>query len=134
MSPAHDELAIRDLVHRYCDGVNRRDEATWAAVWADEGASWELPGRRIEGKAEIVAFWKAAVAAFDTLVLLAPNGVLEIGDDSATGRWWVTEEGVRGGTGHRIVAAYHDTYVREGDAWRIASRRLEVVATGSQLP
>jgi uncharacterized protein (TIGR02246 family) len=130
-----DELAIRRLVDTYCDGVNTKDAATWGSVWAEEGAVWDLAGRVIEGKEAIVGFWVPAVATYALLVQLAPNGVVEIDGDEATGRWWITEQGVStSGEVRRMLAAYHDTYVREAGGWRIRSRRLEVLAAGDGVP
>jgi len=126
-----DEVAIRNLVAVYCDGVNRRDAATWASVWADDGAAWDLAGRVIEGKDAIVAFWVIAVAAYDWLQQVASTGVVQVGGDTATGRWFVQERGrLQDGTARSLLATYHDRYVRTEAGWRIQHRRLEVVAAG----
>lgn len=130
-----DDAAIRRLVDTYCEGVNTKDATTWASVWAEDGAVWDLAGRLIEGKDTIVAFWVPAVAAYELLVQLAHNGVVHVDGDEATGRWWVTEQGrTTSGEARRLLAAYHDRYVRTAEGWRILSRRLEVLASGDQVP
>ena len=42
MKNFEDQLEIRALLERYCDGVNQRDAAIWGSTWADN-AIWELP-------------------------------------------------------------------------------------------
>ena len=37
MDHSADQLAIRSLVARYCDAVNRYDAVAWAATWAQDG-------------------------------------------------------------------------------------------------
>ena len=50
-----DRLAIRELLDRYCDGVNQRDAERWGSSWAEE-SFWEIPHLEIknEGKENIV--------------------------------------------------------------------------------
>ena len=43
-----DELAIRSLLERYCEGVNQRDAAVWGSTWAED-AVWELPHLGMDG-------------------------------------------------------------------------------------
>ncbi len=123
-----DERDIRRLVDTYCDGVNRKDGATWESVWADEGASWVLRGPEIEGKAAIRGVWDNGVAGFKRLFQAAHNGVLEIDGDTATGRWYIEERGqFVDGRVHEMVAAYHDRYVRTDAGWRIQRRELQIL-------
>ncbi len=134
MSPLRpdDELAIRRLVDTYVDGVNRRDGATWGATWAED-ATWGLAGRELTGREAIVAFWSAAMARYTELVQLAPNGVVMPGEheDSATGRWYILEQGrLTDGTEMSMAAVYHDRYVRTPDGWRFARRELELLRRG----
>ena len=131
MGDPADQLAIRDLVSTYCDGVNQRDAALWASVWADEGATWRLRGDDIVGKDAIVALWRAAVAPYEFLVQIAPNGLVEVDGDRATGRWYILESSrLRDGTGGQLVAMYHDRYVRTDAGWRIERRELDIIFRG----
>ena len=43
-----DQLEIRALLDRYCDGVNQRDADIWGSTWAED-AVWELPHLEMEG-------------------------------------------------------------------------------------
>ena len=51
MSASEEKLAIRELLDRYCDGVNQRDPEIWGSTWS-ENALWEIPHLEIknEGK------------------------------------------------------------------------------------
>ena len=42
MNNFEDQLEIRALLERYCDGVNQRDAEIWGGTWAND-AVWELP-------------------------------------------------------------------------------------------
>ena len=42
MSIMEEKLAIRELLDRYCDGVNQRDASIWGSTWS-ENAIWEIP-------------------------------------------------------------------------------------------
>ena len=45
MNPIEDELALRNLMGRYTDAVNRRDADAWIATWAEDGVWRETIGR-----------------------------------------------------------------------------------------
>ena len=51
-----DELAIRNLVARYSDGVNRRDGAIWSDTWAAD-SEWLLMGNPTRGREAILALY-----------------------------------------------------------------------------
>jgi hypothetical protein len=129
---AEDQLAIERLVASYCDGVIRRDTDTWAATWAVEGASWDLPGRSMEGKDAIVAFWVEAMKRFDFVMQTAPVTLVEmVDDDHAAGRSYVQEHFRVNGEVGKLYACYHDRYVRTPDGWRFQERRLEIIDRGT---
>ena len=129
-SRTEDELAIRSLVARYADAVNRGDAHAWGENWAEDGV-WEIFGNPIQGRDAVVAAWSGAMAGFEFVVHLVHSGLVEVGDGSATGRWVLSELG-RTTSGERMLLAalYHDAYRREPAGWRFASRRLEVLYQG----
>ena len=55
MSLFKEKLAIRELLDRYCDGVNQRDASIWGDTWS-ENAIWEIPHLNLknEGKEVII--------------------------------------------------------------------------------
>ena len=84
---------IADLVHHYADAVVHRDRRQWEATWA-EAATWDLGrGHRFEGRADIVAFWEAAMAGLDAVIQVVLNGTYLIDASGVTGsgRWYVQE-------------------------------------------
>jgi len=42
ISEIADKLAIRELLERYCDGVNQKDPESLSSCWAEDGI-WVLP-------------------------------------------------------------------------------------------
>ena len=123
-----DELAIRDLVYRYADAVCRRDEQAWAATWAED-AVWQLPGApRMEGREAIVGLWVQAMSGFPFVVQLINSGVLQISDDRASGRWYITENlKFADGNGMYNVGCYQDRYVKRDGNWLFSERHYAVL-------
>lgn len=125
--------AIAELVHRYADAVVHRDEAQWAATWAED-ATWELGrGRRVEGRAAIVGMWNGAMDGFKAVVQNVLNGSVDLDDQSGhgSGRWYVLEHWLLADDSRGILLAYYDdTYTRTDDGWRFASRQLVVQYMG----
>lgn len=129
LSPATD-LALRQLVARYCDGVQQRDADIWGSTWAND-ASWDLGrGKPVSGRANIVKAWTNAMKGFDWAVQVAPLTVFDINESAGEGTGRVTvQERFRttdGNTGS-LLAIYHDRYVRTTLGWLFAERRLEVI-------
>ena len=132
---AEDELAVRNLVARYCDAVCRRDAAAWAATWAAD-ATWDLgSGRVTRGRDEAVRLWTTAIAKYPWVAQLAPTGTVEITGDTGRGAWWVLELNHRDdGTGVMHLGHYDDTYRRTDEGWQFASRRFAMVYRGAMDP
>src|SRR5687767_13909057 len=88
----HEELAIHDLVARYCEALLRADPDAWGATWAKD-ATWDLAGFVVEGVDAIVDLWLKAIASFAFIVQTESNPILHIDDDGLTahGRWTVEE-------------------------------------------
>ena len=127
LAPATD-IALRQLVSRYCDAVVRRDADDFAALWAPDGV-WN-PGKPVAGRDAVKAAFERVVRGFTWLVQSAPNAVFEV-DEAAgagTGRVTITEQYKRTkGVNGALVGVYHDRYVRQGGNWLFAERRLEVI-------
>ncbi len=129
LAPATD-IALRQLVSRYCDTVIRRDGEGFGALWANDGV-WNL-GTPVAGRPAVTAQFDKLMLGYSWLVQSAPNAVFEVDEalGAGTGRVTITEQFKRakGGTGS-LVGVYHDRYVRVSGAWMFAERRLEVIAT-----
>jgi hypothetical protein len=126
LSPA-DELRISALVARYADAVNRADAARWTATWAAE-ARWHLRTSTVTGRDAIAARWLELLPRYESIVQLVTKGWAEEAPEGARGRWNVLEILRRAGAGRDClqVTTYTDRYVREGDRWLFAQRRLTV--------
>jgi AcrR family transcriptional regulator len=130
-SPATD-IALRQLIGRYCDGVIRKDVATWIGTWTIDGV-WQMGTQPVIGRDAICETWQAAMAGFEWAVHTAPVMVFEIDEVAGTGAGRVTVDErfkLKNGKTGNLLATYHDRYERVGGAWLFAERRLEVIATG----
>lgn len=125
-----DRIAIRELIESYGDAVFRRDEAAWAANWAEESV-WTLAGVGVKGKANIVAMWKGAMAGFSTVTFFANPGAIRVNGDSAEVRVYTLEFLVEtGGKSRRVVGQYDDRLVKENGAWLFQSRSYRILNEG----
>ncbi len=124
---AEDRLAIRELWDTYSDAVFRHDSEAWGATWAED-AQWTLMGQDFKGRAAIVAMWKQAMSAYKLVAFTAQAGALTIEGDRAHGRCYTFEtlHGVDGGV-RRVIGTYEDTFVKQGGAWRFASRAYSML-------
>ena len=126
-----DELAIRDLVSRYCDAVIRSDANDWGNTWAED-ASWEVMGNVAKGREQIVATWKSLMSMFTFVAQFPHHGVLQIEGDRGKGRWMVTEHGrtEKGDNSTLTMGMYADEYVRVDGRWYFASRKFNLMHAG----
>ena len=90
-SLVEDEFAIRALIERYADAVNRRDASDWASLWTEDGI-WDVFGTEIAGRDRVVGAWSAAMKGFSFVFHVAHSAVIEIHGDAARGRWTVSEQ------------------------------------------
>ena len=129
-SHLQDELAIRGLIERYADSVNRRDAGDWADLWTADGV-WEVFGTEIEGRDAVVGAWSAAMKGFSFVFHVVHSAVIEVEGDGARGRWTVSEQLVDAqGQPGMLLALYHDEYRREDGAWKILRRKLQPMYQG----
>ncbi|CAB4888416.1 unannotated protein [freshwater metagenome] len=129
LSPATD-LALRQLIGRYCDGVQQRDVDIWGSTWAND-ATWDLArGKPVSGRANIIKTWLGAMKNFAWVVQMAPLTVFDINEAAGEGTGRVTvQERFRtaDGAAGSMLGTYHDRYVRTSVGWVFAERRLELI-------
>lgn len=128
----HDALVA--LNHAYGDAVRAGVETgadAWGATWADD-CVWELPGRRVEGRAAIVDLWRVALGKYEQVVQLYMAPSFTVNGDTASGRVPLMEL-IDEGNGKRAVMAghYDDTYRRTADGWKFTSRVLTIYYRGA---
>jgi ketosteroid isomerase-like protein len=128
-SPATD-AALRRLVGRYCDAVNRLDRDAWASTWTDD-AIWEIPGDSILGRTKIIAAFERLIDDVEWAVQTSPLMIFEVDEANGTGTGRVTiQDRVKRRKAAKptsMLAVSHDRYVRHNGAWLCAERRLEVI-------
>lgn len=78
-----DKEEIRTLVAKYCHGIDKKDEATFMSIWADDGV-YELPRGQtagIEGIRQLVhKVWREVPKCHHHIT----NPLIEIDGDTAT--------------------------------------------------
>ena len=130
MSDWQDQLAIRALLERYCDGVNQRDAEIWGSTWAED-AVWELPHldmAGITGREEIVAAWLEAMKLFPFVNMMAHPGFIEVSGDRAVMRSYTSEVAVmQDGSEIAPRGEYEDECVRVNGEWKFSLRRFKVL-------
>jgi uncharacterized protein (TIGR02246 family) len=129
-STHHDQLEIRALLDRYCDGVNQRDADIWGSTWAED-AVWELPHLEMEGlqgRDTIIAAWLEAMKLFPFVNMMAQPGYIQVDGDKATMRSYTTEVAVtQDGNEIRPRGEYQDECVRVDGEWKFSLRKFKVL-------
>jgi uncharacterized protein (TIGR02246 family) len=135
-------LAISDLVHAYCQGVDRRDPDAVARLFTEDGTfvAFAEPGAteptsRSQGRAEIT---KAIGMAryYKRTTHTVGNHLAVVDGDGATGETRVVAYHVLGDEGAETLMIWHirylDAYVRGAEGWRIHERVLRVDMVSNQ--
>jgi hypothetical protein len=123
-----DVLAIQDLVTSYAYAVDDRDWQRWEALFLpDARIDYTSAGGIAGTPAELAAWMPDALSVFEfCLHSTSTHEIRFTGPDTASGRVHVfNRNGVRREGEAEIVdvgAVYEDTYARDGDRWRFASR------------
>jgi ketosteroid isomerase-like protein len=130
MNPLEDELALRNLMGRYADAVNRVDADAWIGTWAED-AIWNLLGNPVSGRDNILALWKQMMSSFEFALMLPGSCLFEIDGNTATGHWYLHEY-TRDpeGNASTILSRYVDTYVKQDGQWFYQSRDYGFIYNG----
>jgi len=129
-TPATD-TALRQLVSRYSDAVNRGDSDDFVACWTDGGV-WSR-GKPVSGRDGLRAQFVKLAAANSWLQQSAPNAVFQVDESAGTGNGRVTVhesfKSKKNGAGS-LLGVYHDRYRRVAGTWLFEERTLEVINRG----
>ena len=130
MNTLEDELALRNLMGRYADAVNRRDADAWVATWAADGA-WNLLGNPVSGRDNILALWQQMMGSFEFALMLPSSCLFKVEGDTASGHWYLHEY-TRDlqGTATTVLSRYLDTYVKQDGDWLFQSRQYSFIYNG----
>jgi len=130
MSKLEDDLALRDLMARYIDAVNRSDGAAWAATWAEDG-KWNLLGNEVSGRENIVGLWQQMMGGFEFALMMPSSCLFDIEGDNATGHWYLQEHTRdKEGNAASVLSRYRDTYSRVDGQWLYQSRDYDIIYYG----
>ena len=130
MNSPEDEMALRNLMGRYSDAVNRVDADAWIATWAED-AVWNLLGNPVSGKDNILALWKQMMSSFEFALMLPSTCLFEVDGDTASGHWYLTEY-TRDpeGAASTVLSRHTDTYTRKEGQWLFQSRDYSFIYNG----
>jgi hypothetical protein len=131
------DIAVRNLVGRYCDEVTTADVDRWSALWAED-ATWAIPGEGVvSGRDAIRATFASIRPTYLLCVQELLSGTIDVVDDrTARARWYVRELqwSRRDGdvVGSELIGIYDDevTIGAEGTA-RFASRSFALLWSGA---
>tara|TARA_R110002049_G_scaffold134756_3_gene294274 strand:- start:933 stop:1367 length:435 start_codon:yes stop_codon:yes gene_type:complete len=130
MTTHDDDLALRNLMARYIDAVNRNDADAWIATWAEDG-EWNLMGEPVSGRSNVLAMWQQMMGNFDFAVMMPSSCLFTVDGDTASGHWYLHEYlRDQQGTGITILSRYLDTYTRQGGQWLYQSRVYNIIYNG----
>lgn len=119
--------AIAELVARYCEGVDRKDDDVFASIWHEDADYLIGAGRGdFHGLEDILRFPSVAAKAWSQTHHWTTNSVVTFdGPDEATGRSDCIAmcERVEGGCCF-ISATYVDAYSRRGGVWKLSQRQV----------
>lgn len=122
-----DRLAIRELHDTYADAGFRVDREAWLDCWTED-AIWVTPYGEVCGKPALEAQWDLAMGPVEAIGFFAKVGSIEVDGDRAVTRAYIREI-FKGKDGKlmKLVGRYDDRLVRQGGAWKFASRVYDVL-------
>ena len=115
--------AIRDLVRRYAHCIWRKDSDGAAALFADDGVMDTGDRPPLVGRAAIRDAYRAILPG-STFQPFVHDHLIDLNADAATGTCHLDLRATREGRSLIGSGCYEDRYIRAGEGWKFASRRL----------
>lgn len=116
------DAAIRQLHARYTDAVWRKDVVAFGDCFTDD-AQWRLSGLVLRGRTDIAEFMTGIFLKYRYILLNLRTPILEVGDGTATGRTYVSEQNVLAdGRPFGPMGVYYEHFVDQGERWRFSWR------------
>lgn len=113
---------IRELRANYCYHVDERDGEAFASLFAEDAVLDFGGAGRYAGRDELREFVDSVVPDhYAFIVHMVHNPVVEVDDDTATGRWYFEAPATADGTDVWIQGRYADEYERVDGEWLFAS-------------
>jgi ketosteroid isomerase-like protein len=123
-----DRFEIEALRGEFTDAVMMCDYDRLASLFTQDGAA-RIPDINAQavGREEIRAGAERLQGLWDYFVQTTHPGTIQLEDDTASGRAYISELGrMRDGSSQLNYAVYHDRYQRTPDGWKFAERVYEV--------
>ncbi|HEU4430986.1 MAG TPA: nuclear transport factor 2 family protein [Myxococcota bacterium] len=121
-----DRLALQELAARYARAVDRRDYASFVALFTPDGVLCG-PGYEMKARAEIEKGIRL-IEQYETTQHCVHNQLVELRGDSASGETYCVARHVYTREGMKrkldMGVRYQDQYRRDAGAWRFARREL----------
>lgn len=121
------DTALRQLVARFADAVNRLDAEAARSLWSKDGRL-EV-GEVAEGVDAVMTLWDERYGSCKWVVQECSTSVFEVDEaaGTATGRVVVAEHWQRrkGGDVNSVLGAFTDRYVRHDGTWLFTERVFE---------
>jgi hypothetical protein len=128
LQAAADRVMIQDLLARYAWDLDHGTAEGWADAFTADGV-FEAPslGFRVAGRDALIAFARDVHRTLPDVHHLMTGFVIDITGDRASGRCALNEFMSRPeGMYNNLQGWYEDTFVFDGNRWRIEHRRAHV--------
>ncbi len=122
-----DRIEIEALRGEVTDALMMSDWDRFASLFTLDGA-WRVPHINVEfaSREEIRAGIERMQGLWDYFVQTTHPGTIQLSEDTAVGRAYVSEFGhMRDGRSELNYAVWHDRYQRTPDGWKFAERVYE---------
>lgn len=122
-----DREAIRDLPVRYCDYLCRNDVKGCLSLFTDDGTFFAKdPENEVtaRGRTELKKMFENAIREVHPRHFIHTHVINLRSGQSATGRCYVELRSAKVGLEWIGSGYYEDEYVKVGEDWKFASRRL----------
>jgi uncharacterized protein (TIGR02246 family) len=131
LTPAEDELAVRNLVARVAQYADGPDVDAYVALFTTD-AVWDMPGAPRQGHAEIRAGSEERRAAgqigpgSNTRHVVSTMAVTVDGDLAVADSVWQFYVDTNTAPKLQLMGTYHDECLRVGTEWRLARRQITI--------
>jgi uncharacterized protein (TIGR02246 family) len=124
------ETGIRQLHARYVDAVWRKDFDAFGDCFAQD-CEWRISGMVLRGRSEIVEIFTRLAAKYRRILVTLRTPILEVGNKTATGRTYLTEQNVLAeGRALSAIGLYYERFVEHDDRWRFQWRLFQTHYAG----
>lgn len=122
-----DDLALRNLMAKYTDAVNRPNPDNWISCWAED-AEWDLLGTIVHGHKQILGLWQQMMAGFESVSMLPSSYLFEVDGKHASGHCYLQEFSLdKEGKRLTLISRYQDTFRKVDGQWLFQSRHYQII-------